>query len=69
MPTYEYKCEKGHAFELEQPISEEPIAVCRCGAPCRRQLFPAGFTLKGTGWAKDGYSNSGGGKKKSKKKE
>ncbi len=29
----------------------------KCGAPCKRLIFPVGFELKGDGWAKDGYSS------------
>lgn len=81
MPTYDYKCEKGHEFEAKQKITAKPIKYCRvsccddpnmscgyrastCGAPCHRQLGPTSFHLKGSGWAKDGYSSAG---KKEKK--
>ncbi len=33
MPTYEYRCPKGHDFELFQKMSDEPRARCpECGA-------------------------------------
>jgi len=76
MPTYEYLCESGHTFEVQQSIHDDPLTKCivedcaadgvyECGEPCRRQLSPTAFVLTGPGWAKDGYS-SGGGKKKDK---
>ncbi len=70
MPIYEYKCDAGHEFEVEQGILDVPLATChvrharpgqrygtRCGSPCHRLISKGtGFTLKGRGWAKDGYS-------------
>jgi len=75
MPTYEYKCDEGHEFEVEQSINDAPLTECtveecaadgmyECGEPCRRQISPTSFHLKGPGWAKDGYSSSGDKKKK-----
>jgi putative FmdB family regulatory protein len=74
MPTYEYLCVEGHTFEVQQSITDEPLTVCivedcgaegvaECGEPCQRQLCPTAFHLTGSGWAKDGYSSSGGKKK------
>ena len=28
MPTYEYRCEHGHEFEMEQRITDEPLLHC-----------------------------------------
>ena len=28
MPYYEYICDKGHEFEVEQPITEDPLTKC-----------------------------------------
>lgn len=76
MPIYEYECEAGHTFELEQSIKDEPVKVCpevipfsgpdfeRCEAPAKRIISSTSFILKGSGWFKDGYSSSGGKKKK-----
>ena len=52
MPTYEYRCSKGHHFELFQRISEEPVKTCpECGAPAERQLSAgAGLIFKGSGF-------------------
>lgn len=60
MPIYEYEClEKGHRFEAHQKMSEDPIQVCpECGAKVRKLISSAGFTLKGSGWYKDGYSSA-----------
>ena len=52
MPTYEYRCSKGHHFELFQRISEEPVKTCpECGAPAERQLSAGGgLIFKGSGF-------------------
>ncbi|MDT8367691.1 MAG: FmdB family zinc ribbon protein [Longimicrobiales bacterium] len=52
MPTYEYRCPNGHAFELFQKMSDEPGAPCpECGADAERQLSAgAGFLFKGEGF-------------------
>lgn len=58
MPYYEYMCYKGHEFEVEQKIMDEPIETCECGAPCKRLISKGGsFVLKGGGWAAHGYGN------------
>lgn len=57
MPTYEYSCPKCEKIEVEQKITEEPLKVCpHCGEPVVRQISNTSFSLKGKGWAKDGYS-------------
>ncbi len=52
MPTYEYRCPKGHEFELFQRMSDEPRAPCpKCGAEAERLLSAgAGFLFKGEGF-------------------
>jgi|SRR5690606_5141614 len=52
MPTYEYRCANGHAFELFQRMSEAPVDACpQCGAPAERLLSPgAGLLFKGSGF-------------------
>lgn len=52
MPTYEYRCPNGHAFDLFQKMSAEPGANCpECGEPSERQLSGgAGFLFKGDGF-------------------
>jgi len=52
MPTYEYECPEGHAFELFQRMSDEPVAECpECGAEARRKISGgAGFLFKGEGF-------------------
>lgn len=52
MPTYEYKCPKGHKFELFQKMSDEPRAICpECGAESERLLSGGtGLLFKGKGF-------------------
>lgn len=52
MPTYEYRCANGHAFELFQRMSEDPADTCpQCGAPAERLLSAgAGLLFKGSGF-------------------
>lgn len=52
MPTYEYRCSRGHEFELFQRMSDEPRADCpTCGDQAERLLSAgAGFLFKGEGF-------------------
>ncbi|MEX2526064.1 MAG: zinc ribbon domain-containing protein [Gemmatimonadota bacterium] len=52
MPTYEYRCPDGHAFELFQRMSDPPSADCpECGKSSERLLSSgAGFLFKGDGF-------------------
>jgi putative FmdB family regulatory protein len=75
MPTYEYRCPKGHTFELFQRMTDPPAESCGvCGAkPVEKVLFPVAVHFKGSGFystdygrgsrkgtAKDGDGGSGG---------
>lgn len=52
MPTYEYRCPKGHEFEEFQRMSDPPVATCpKCGAEAERLLSAgAGLLFKGSGF-------------------
>ncbi|MEX2467204.1 MAG: zinc ribbon domain-containing protein [Gemmatimonadota bacterium] len=52
MPTYEYRCPKGHGFEVFQRMSDDPVAECpECGAKAERLISGgAGFLFKGEGF-------------------
>ena len=52
MPTYEYRCPKGHTFDVFQKMSDPVGAKCpECGKPAERMIVPgAGFLLKGGGF-------------------
>jgi len=60
VPTYAYRCDSGHEFEVVQSITDEALKSCRvCGAPVRRIVFPVGIVFKGQGFYKtDSRSSS-----------
>lgn len=56
MPFYEYRCEKGHTFEVLQRMSDDPVADCTsCGAPVQRVLHPVAVHFKGSGFYTTDY--------------
>lgn len=58
MPVYEYECQNcGKSFEELQSIHDKPLKKCMfCGGAARRVISQTSFSLKGSGWYKDGYS-------------
>lgn len=58
MPLYEFACtackSKKTIFRLVEERDKE--TSCACGEPMYRTLKTGGFSLKGGGWYKDGYS-------------
>ena len=68
MPTYEYRCPKGHTFELFQRMSDPPAETCQiCGeGPVTKVLYPAAIHFKGSGFYSTDY---GRGNKRSAPKE
>jgi putative FmdB family regulatory protein len=63
MPIYEYKCGKGHKFEVMQRMTEDPIAVCEtCGAPVAKVMHSPAVHFKGSGF----YSTDYGSRKRSR---
>jgi len=62
MPTYEYRCPKcGHAFDLFQKMSDDPVAECaECGGAARRLISGgAGLLFKGEGFYVTDYRSEG----------
>lgn len=60
MPIYEYRCEKGHEFEVIQRMSDDPIVECEeCGAPVERVFNPVAVHFKGSGFYTTDYARSG----------
>jgi putative FmdB family regulatory protein len=56
MPIYEYRCEKGHTFEVLQRMSDEPVSKCEvCGAPVHRVFHPVAVHFKGSGFYNTDY--------------
>lgn len=70
MAIYDYKCERCGEIQIEQKLGADALTTCPqrlmhlqgrgtivfCRKPVQR-LVSGGtnFTLKGSGWAKDGY--------------
>ncbi|SRR5581483_1474745 len=56
MPIYEYRCERGHTFEVMQRMSEEPVTSCStCSAPVQRVFHPVAVHFKGSGFYTTDY--------------
>ncbi|CAB4868315.1 MAG: hypothetical protein F2799_02900 [Actinobacteria bacterium] len=68
MPVYEYKCEKGHQFEVIQRMAEDPLTECQeCGAPAQRILFAPAVHFKGKGFYNTDYGTKSRAREKAKK--
>jgi len=62
MPTYEYRCPRGHEFEKFSPrITSQQSATCpKCGKRARRLISGgAGLVFKGSGFYITDYKRSG----------
>jgi putative FmdB family regulatory protein len=58
MPTYEYRCKKGHDFEVMQRMTDDPIVECEvCGAPVQKVFSPVAVHFKGTGFYSTDYGS------------
>jgi putative FmdB family regulatory protein len=79
MPIYEYRCERGHTFEVMQKMTDDPVSTCTtCEAPVQRVFHPVAVHFKGKGFYNTDYGtkrrnremerskDSGGEKKESK---
>ena len=56
MPIYEYRCEKGHTFEVMQRMSDDPVVTCEtCAAPVERVFHPVAVHFKGKGFYNTDY--------------
>ena len=65
MPTYEYRCTKGHTFEVMQSINDDPVGTCEvCGRPVERVLHSPAVHFKGSGF----YNTDYGTKKRQREK-
>ena len=61
MPTYEYVCPEGHAFEKFQKMTDKPRTRCpTCGKPASRKISGgAGLVFKGSGFYITDYGKDG----------
>ena len=56
MPIYEYRCERGHTFEVMQRMTDEPVVSCAtCEAPVQRVFHPVAVHFKGKGFYNTDY--------------
>ena len=62
MPIYEYRCPRGHTFELFQRMTDPPPSGCQiCGAsPVTKVLYPAAIHFKGSGFYSTDYGRGRG---------
>jgi putative FmdB family regulatory protein len=57
MPIYEYRCDRGHTFEVMQRMSEDPLTSCStCDAPVQRVFHPVAVHFKGSGFYTTDYA-------------
>ncbi len=60
MPIYEYRCEKGHSFDVMQSMSDDPLTACEvCGAPVKKVLHAPAVHFKGSGFYNTDYGKGG----------
>src|SRR5579859_4560692 len=56
MPIYEYRCQRGHTFEVMQRMSDDPVVSCEsCEAPVQRVFHPVAVHFKGSGFYNTDY--------------
>jgi putative FmdB family regulatory protein len=64
VPIYEYRCTKGHTFEVMQSMSDDAVTACpECGSAVERVFHPVAVHFKGSGFYTTDYGRkrSGGG--------
>jgi putative FmdB family regulatory protein len=61
MPIYEYRCERGHTFEVMQRMTDDPLTSCStCEAPVQRVFHPVAVHFKGSGFYSTDYGKQAG---------
>jgi putative FmdB family regulatory protein len=62
MPIYEYRCDRGHTFEVMQRMTDDPLTTCStCEAPVQRVFHPIAVHFKGPGFYSTDYGKKGSG--------
>ena len=62
MPIYEYRCDRGHTFEVMQRMTDDPLTSCStCEAPVQRVFHPVAVHFKGSGFYNTDYGRKKGG--------
>lgn len=60
MPTYEYRCSKGHTYEKVEGFSAPSTQKCiTCGARAKRQISMPAVIFKGSGFYSTDNRGSG----------
>ncbi len=61
MPTYDYRCAKGHRYEKQEPFGSPSEHPCeKCGqVVAKRQLSVPAIAFKGSGFYKTDSRKSG----------
>jgi putative FmdB family regulatory protein len=60
VPFYEYRCDKGHTFEVMQRMTDDPVTECeKCGRPVKRVFHPVAVHFKGSGFYNTDYGKKG----------
>jgi putative FmdB family regulatory protein len=60
VPFYEYRCDKGHTFEVMQKMTDDPVSECeKCGRPVQRVFHPVAVHFKGSGFYNTDYGKKG----------
>ena len=60
MPTYDYRCAKGHRYEKQEPFGSPSEHPCdKCGVVAKRQLSVPALAFKGSGFYKTDSRKSG----------
>jgi putative FmdB family regulatory protein len=61
MPIYEYRCERGHTFEVMQRMTDDPLDLCEeHGTPVQRVFHPVAVHFKGSGFYSTDYGKKTG---------
>jgi putative FmdB family regulatory protein len=56
VPTYEYRCENGHNFDVVQSMADPAVTECEvCGAPVQRVFHAPAVHFKGKGFYNTDY--------------
>ena len=59
MPTYEYRCENDHHFDVVQKMTDGPVTQCEvCGTPVQRVFHPIAVHFKGSGFYNTDYGTA-----------
>jgi putative FmdB family regulatory protein len=62
MPIYEYRCDRGHTFEVMQRMTDDPLTSCStCESPVQRVFHPVAVHFKGSGFYNTDYGKKKGG--------